>query len=73
MKCPHCDKPMRLPEAAQRNMEAYRGHVNVVTDCCGNMVIAYPVTAFHAYRSTAKVDDWGTSPNPITTNKPVKA
>ncbi len=39
MKCPHCNKQFRWPDALERNAECYGGGVcHVVSRCCGKAV-----------------------------------
>lgn len=63
MKCPACGAEARLPENSRRNMESYQQSCVTVTECCGQLVHASPVTTFRLSLAQGKTeDDWGRSP-----------
>ena len=63
MKCPECGKRLQLPDHARRNMETYGGMCKVKTECCGEIVHAWPIITFGSDKIEPKPskDDWGNS------------
>jgi hypothetical protein len=61
MNCPHCNKPVKIPVHAQRNMDSYDNPCNVVANCCGNLIHCWPVHAYGVRKAqeSITVDDWG--------------
>jgi hypothetical protein len=61
MKCPHCNKEVKVPPYAWYNAENYKNAVLVKTECCGNPIVIYPKTEFdvYIYDGDRTTDDWG--------------
>lgn len=63
MKCPHCNKDMKLIAPADMNAEIYGGYPKSVTECCGNIVQFNRIITIQASipynHDKLTVDDWG--------------
>lgn len=66
MKCPYCNKQMKVPNRAWHNADSYSHSVRVTTECCGNIVLITPVRSYEVcpYTGQATVDDWGVPVGP---------
>lgn len=62
MKCPQCNKELKIPSFVYGNVEAYDNAVVKVTECCEKPVRVSRVTSFSvsAYSGEMEYDDWGT-------------
>ena len=63
MKCPHCNKEVRISAIAELNMESYHETLLVKTICCGNLVNTYPAFSFYVskYKGDKREDSFGES------------
>jgi hypothetical protein len=60
MKCPYCEKEVKINEVVKLNLEAYGGSVRARTMCCGSLVRVYPVLTFRCMETDQHgKDDWG--------------
>jgi RNase P subunit RPR2 len=61
MECPECKKQLRIPTNTQLNMESHHKTVKTITECCGKLVMTYPVFSYGAYKYSGDdtEDDWG--------------
>lgn len=66
MPCPHCGQSINLPGNTVLNMETYGKSCITVTDCCGKIVQASPITTYRVSipHNVDKIteDDWGREP-----------
>jgi len=64
IQCPHCQKPLTIPNRAMYNMETYLSHITIAAECCGRGVRLVPskIINIHAskYTGTQTTDSWGT-------------
>ncbi len=59
--CPHCNKPLKIPNRAYHNADNYNQICHVTTECCYKMIKIIPT---RSYRITVddtnkEEDDWG--------------
>jgi len=61
MKCPQCNKELKLAPFVYRNVETYDNIVVKVTQCCKKPVTVSRVVNFSvtAYSGDKTEDDWG--------------
>jgi len=61
MKCPHCEKELRINEVVYLNLESYRGSVIAATNCCGKGVRVSDVVRVRVspYTGDDTEDSWG--------------
>ena len=61
MKCPHCNKELKVDHVAFYNAETYRKTVTATTKCCYKLVNIAPITSFSVFKNTSGhlEDDWG--------------
>lgn len=64
MKCPNCEKELKINSGAYRNLEAYHqggGVVLVSSECCNSGFILRSRVTFSIteYTGEKKEDDWG--------------
>ena len=68
MKCPNCNKRLKIDEGVLRNVETYQQSQISVANCCGYGVSIYPNMKYivEPYTGSNKIDNWG---KPMKTNK----
>lgn len=61
MKCPECNQELKIPTNTVLNIESYHNSVKTITECCGKLIVAYPIFKIGAkkYYGTHNEDDWG--------------
>ncbi len=60
MQCPYCDKPVKINDIVKLNLEAYSGSARARTDCCGALIMVYPIISFWCTETEQEgKDDWG--------------
>lgn len=63
MKCPHCNKKLKVAEHVVDNVETYRSPALAATLCCGKPIIARlrTMVVFSVAQTDRTEDDWGNS------------
>jgi len=63
MKCPRCDREVKIADVVFLNAEAYRNTNLATSECCGKAFIVRPVMTYDIveYTGTKTEDDWGNS------------
>lgn len=61
MKCPHCNKKLKVAEHVVDNVETYRSPALAATLCCGKPIIARlrTMVVFSVAQTDRTEDDWG--------------
>ena len=64
LKCPHCNRDLKIPNRAYHNVEAYRKPLKVTTICCNKIIELAAKITFRAEIVAGNnwdddiVDDW---------------
>jgi hypothetical protein len=59
--CPHCHKPLKVPNRAFHNADAYNQTCHVTTECCYKMIKIVPRRSYSISvdDTNKEEDDWG--------------
>lgn len=60
MRCPCCNKELRLSTNTELNIDSYVKSCCSITECCGQMIYIVPRVTYSANPAPQrKQDDWG--------------
>ena len=62
IKCPHCNKELKIAPRCYLNAETYHNVCYCTTECCNKLISLEPITKFiveKVVNTTKTEDDWG--------------
>lgn len=73
MKCPACEKVLKVPDGVLSNVSEYRNTVISVTECCGQFISITGEETFHVSKYTGEdiEDAWGRKRKVMIEEKPI--
>lgn len=67
MKCPHCNKTIKIADRVYLNLEYYKQRSVATTECCGGLVWVVPKfsVSITPYSGDRTEDDWAVPGKPL--------